>query len=69
VSEYLTVPWTWGPETRVTLAPGISAFEAGQVYDHGGATLQECVVPVSIVAVRRTKMRCRAELRVQAQAY
>jgi hypothetical protein len=44
--EALTLPWSYGPNVRIALAPGIGAFRAGQVYDHGGITLQECVVPV-----------------------
>lgn len=49
--EAMTLAWSYGPEVRIALAPGIGAFRAGQVYDHGGLTLQECVVPlVDIVA-------------------
>lgn len=73
-SAYPAAPWTWDPAVRVTLAPGIHAFEAGQIYEHGGATLQECVVPVLTVrattatvrvsfgSVRWTNMRCKVEL-------
>lgn len=49
--DAMTLAWSYGPEVRIALAPGIGAFRAGQVYDHGGLTLQECVVPlVDIVA-------------------
>lgn len=49
--DAMTLPWSYGPDVRIALAPGIGAFRAGQVYDHGGLTLQECVVPlVDIVA-------------------
>jgi hypothetical protein len=44
--DTMTLPWSYGPSVRIALAPGIGAFRAGQVYDHGGITLQECVVPV-----------------------
>ena len=44
--DAMTLPWSYGPQVRIALAPGISAFRAGQVYDHGGLTLQECVVPL-----------------------
>jgi hypothetical protein len=44
--DAMTLPWSYGPSVRIALAPGIGAFRAGQVYDHGGLTLQECVVPV-----------------------
>ena len=44
--DAMTLPWSYGPEVRIALAPGIGAFRANQVYDHGGLTLQECVVPM-----------------------
>jgi hypothetical protein len=44
--DAITLPWSYGQEVRIALAPGIGAFRAGQVYDHGGLTLQECVVPM-----------------------
>jgi len=40
-----TVPWHWDTNVRVAVAPGISCFEANQVYEHGGISPQECVVP------------------------
>lgn len=40
-----TIPWHWDPDVRIALAPGIGCFEANQVYEHGGVSLQECVVP------------------------
>ena len=39
------MPWHWDPDVRIALAPGIECFEANQVYEHGGASPQECVVP------------------------
>ena len=44
--DAMTLPWSYGPAVRIALAPGIGAFRAGQAYDHGGLTLQECVVPM-----------------------
>ena len=44
--EAMVLPWSYGPEVRIALAPGIGAFRAGKVYDHGGLTLQESVVPM-----------------------
>ena len=44
--DAMTLPWSYGPTVRIALGPGIGAFGAGQVYDHGGLTLQECVVPL-----------------------
>jgi hypothetical protein len=43
--EVLTVPWHWDPHVDIALAPGITCFEAGKEYEHGGISLQECVVP------------------------
>lgn len=44
--EAIVLPWSYGSEVRIALAPGIGAFRAGKVYDHGGLTLQESVVPM-----------------------
>lgn len=41
-----TVPWSLDPEVRVAVAPGIHAYEAGKQYEHGGLSLQECVIPI-----------------------
>lgn len=43
--EVPTVPWHWDPDVRIALAPGITCFEAGKEYEHGGVSLQECVAP------------------------
>ncbi len=40
-----TVPWHWDRNVQIALAPGASCFEANQEYEHGGVSLQECVVP------------------------
>jgi hypothetical protein len=44
-----TVPWTWDPTVAIAVPPGSSAFEAGQVYEHGGLSPQECVTPVLVI--------------------
>lgn len=44
-----TVPWHWDANVSIGLAPGISCFEANKEYEHGGVSLQECVVPRVIV--------------------
>ena len=38
-------PWTWNDGVRVACPSGIGSFVAGQQYNHGGISLQECVVP------------------------
>ena len=40
-----TVPWFWDREVRVAVAPGLTCFEAGKSYEHGGVSPQECIVP------------------------
>lgn len=42
----LTVGWYWNRDVSVAMAPGISSFVAGRVYEHGGLSLQECLTPV-----------------------
>ncbi len=70
-----TVPWHWGYERVVAVAPGISCFVAGKDFAHGGLSLQECVVPrlrvgaragagpqVTIEQVRWVGLRCRVKV-------
>jgi len=38
--------WSWNPQERFAYGPGVHCFVAGQEYAHGGASLQECLVPV-----------------------
>lgn len=44
-----TVAWFWDRNVRIALAPGITCFEAGREYDHGGLSPQEVVVPEIVV--------------------
>jgi hypothetical protein len=37
--------WFWSEDVRIASPPGIDCFMAGVEYDHGGLSLQECVVP------------------------
>jgi hypothetical protein len=43
--EVPQVPWAWNSQVYVAVATGIGAFRAGLEYDHGGLSLQECLVP------------------------
>jgi len=74
-SEFPTIPWTWDPSVSMVSAPGTSAFEAGTLYEHGGLSPQECVIPVITVtagapsvvethieALKWTAMRCRIDI-------
>jgi hypothetical protein len=44
------LPWRWDPEVQIALAPGIHAFADGKVYEHGGLSPQESVVPRLVVS-------------------
>lgn len=68
------VPWTWDSSVEMVSAPGAAAFEAGTIYDHGGLSPQECVIPVieisadagasgpaQIEGIRWTSQRCRID--------
>jgi len=55
--EVPTAPWYWDSNVRIALAPGISCFEAGKEYEHGGVSLQECVVPRLVIRSRSEKVR------------
>lgn len=45
-SGFLQVPWYWNHDVSIAMAPGARSFKAGQHYDHGGLSLQECHTPV-----------------------
>jgi hypothetical protein len=44
-----TVPWTWDADISIAIPPGSAAFQAGQVYEHGGVSPQECITPMLVV--------------------
>ncbi len=44
------LPWRWDEDIQIALAPGIHAFEDGKVYEHGGLSPQESVVPRLVVS-------------------
>lgn len=46
VSGYQQVNWHWNSQVSIAMAPGVSCFKAGQHYEHGGLSLQECLTPV-----------------------
>ncbi len=69
-----SVPWVWDASVAIALAPGITCFEAGKEYEHGGLSPQECILPfltvsagaveatVSIREVKWQRMRCIVEV-------
>lgn len=72
--DFPILTWTWDSSVDMVSAPGTAAFEAGRLYEHGGLSLQECViavvtvtrgdttvVPVQIETVRWTGQRCRID--------
>lgn len=74
--DFPILPWTWDSAVDMASAPGSAAFQAGRLYEHGGLSLQECVIPVvtvtrgdslvapvQIEAVRWTGQRCRIDYR------
>jgi hypothetical protein len=73
--DFLVVPWSWDRNIRIVLAPGITSFEDGNIYAHGGLSPQETVVPEIIIkkGAMRSKgidirniswvgLRCRAQI-------
>ena len=46
--------------------PGAGAFRAGEVYSHGGISLQECVIPDIIVGDTGGATVASAELRIKS---
>lgn len=50
--DYPIVPWFWDRTVRVALAPGITSFEDGKIYAHGGLSPQEVVIPEILVSRR-----------------
>lgn len=46
VPDTIVVPWTWDAAVRVAVAPGIATYVDGKMFEHGGVSPQECVIPV-----------------------
>ena len=42
-------PWFWADDVRIACPPGIDCFMSGEEYNHGGLSLQECVVPQIVI--------------------
>ena len=55
-TDYPTLPWTWDETVTMVSAPRADAFVAGTLYEHGGLSPQECVIPV-ITVVRTTTVQ------------
>jgi hypothetical protein len=84
-SAHVNLPcygWFWSEQVRVASPHGIDCFIAGKEYDHGGLSLQECVVAqlsirarqevaasANIGTVRWVGLRCRVQIDGQANGY
>lgn len=44
-----TFSWFWADDVRIASPPGIDCFMSGEEYNHGGLSLQECVVPQIVI--------------------
>jgi hypothetical protein len=42
--------WSWNIHERFAYPPGVHCFVAGHEYAHGGASLQECLIPILTIA-------------------
>lgn len=42
-------PWAWARDERVAFPPGASVYEGNSSYEHGGISLQECIVPTIVI--------------------
>lgn len=68
--------WSWNPQERFAYGPGVHCFFTGNEYAHGGASLQECLIPiltfasagietaivVKVSEIQWVGMRCRATI-------
>ncbi len=71
-----TVPWHFDPDVQIAVAPALGVYVSGQDYEHGGLSVQECVLPVltvrgnaeavqtdlTVTSVKWTGLRCRVEV-------
>jgi hypothetical protein len=51
-TQPLEAPWVWAQDERIAFPLGTAVFELGSVYEHGGMSLQECIVPTVDVLPR-----------------
>jgi hypothetical protein len=52
VFDHQTLPWYWDSNATIAFAPGISCYEAGKEYEHGGLSIQECVTPIITIELK-----------------
>jgi len=51
------VGWYWNPQAEFATAPGVCCFSAGHCYQHGGISLQECLIADLTVSPDTQTMR------------
>ena len=78
-TDELTVGWHWNSSVSIAMAPGITSFIGGKVYDHGGLSLQECLTPIlsvtpgqqlasvsaSISSLKWIGLRCKIDIQTE----
>jgi hypothetical protein len=57
-----TKPFLWDADVRVAIPPGMAFFKAEKSFSHGGATLQELVIPHLISRSRAKQQRVGVEI-------
>jgi hypothetical protein len=50
-----TVPWTWDKSVRIVSPRGAASFQGGRMYEHGGLSPQECVIPLLTVTTGNSR--------------
>jgi hypothetical protein len=51
-TDHQSLPWYWDANASIAFAPGISCYEAGKEYEHGGLSVQECVTPMMTIELQ-----------------
>ena len=59
-----TLPFEWDPNIRVALPPGLAFFSAEKGFSHGGASLQELLIPHLISRMETQERRIGIEVLV-----
>jgi hypothetical protein len=61
-------PATWDPSMRVAVPPGLAFFKAEKSFSHGGAALQELIIP-HLISRSRTQQEKRIGVEVVLPTY
>jgi hypothetical protein len=59
-----TLPFAWDPNIRVALPPGLAFFSAEKGFSHGGAALQEIIIPHLVSRMETQERRIGIEILV-----